>query len=434
VGTCTRCGNWTWTNGDGQPCKSFACLGPGWPECANQQPRSGRICQPGSRFAVTSCGVTGVETCTYICNAQGTGYAPPTCQTVGNGGNFRRTYCDYNAGCPVQGGFVQGKPTTISEICTQNGVLQTVTRGGCGEGGCARRLVCRPGEPCCRPGIDPGCTPRCTWRNQTFDIQPKCGPGWAGYQCTFGKLTLSVPMPCPSVLRKPFPRAIVGQPVTLRIASACADLPRASNRVDIPPPYDQCGDEIFAYEGQMAWMCSRPDLSDATWTMDERSWNIGQTNGAGRIANQRSGLSVTHIYETSSYDLAPNGPGYPNIAQRQPAYQVQLQTNYTLVGAFRYHYRTREDQCFWGANYSGGRKRCHNPGACLSDPNAANREDCKPDGSKQTVVISPTRDLPAFIIPNISVVGAKTPQDAVNPNSCGVIALPVIASQSVLAP
>ena len=211
-------------------------------------------------------------------------------------------------------------------------------------------------------------------------------------------------------------------------------MPRASNRVDIPPPYDQCGDEIFAYEGQLAWICSRPDLSDATWTMDERAWNVGHSNAAGPIPNQRTGASATHIYETSSYDLAPNGPGYPNMAQRQPAYQVQLKTNYTLVGAFKYHYRTQEEQCFWGANQSGGRKQCHNPGACLSDPNRANREDCQPDGSRVTVIISPTRELPAFIIPNISVTGAKTPQDVIVPNTCGVIAVPVISSQSVIAP
>ena len=241
-------------------------------------------------------------------------------------------------------------------------------------------------------------------------------------------------MPCPSVTRKPFPRAIVGQPVRLQIANACANLPNASGRVDVPPPYDQCGDEIFAYEGQIGWMCSRPDLSDAEWSMDERAWNVGHSNALGPISNQRSGTSATHVYETSSYDLAPNGPGFPNMAQRQPAYQVQLKTNYTLVGAFKYHYRTREEQCFWGANQSGGRKQCHNPGACISDPNRANREDCQPDGSRATVIISPTRELPSFIIPDIAVTGAKTPQDGVNPNSCGVIAIPVISSQSVLQP
>lgn len=434
VGTCTRCGNWNWVNGDSQACQTFTCLGPGWPDCANQQPRGGQVCTPGSRFEVTACGATGVQSCAYVCNAQGTGYAAPICQTIGNGGNFRRTYCDYSAGCAVEGGFVQGRPTTIAQQCTQDGVLQTVTRGACGAGGCLRKLVCKPGQPCCRPGIDPGCTPQCTSQGSTFDIQPRCGPNGAGYSCTFGKLTLSVAMPCPSVLRKPFPRAIVGQPVQLQIANACGGLPNANGRVDVPPPYDQCGDEIFAYEGQIGWMCSRPDLSDAEWRMDERPWNIGHTSALGPISNVRTGVSINHIYETSSYDLAPNGPGYPDLAKRLPAYQVQLQTHYTLAGTFQYHYRTRETQCYWGPDGTGGRKQCANPGNCLSDPNAANREDCKPDGSRMTVIVSPTRTLPSFVIPDIAVTGAKTPQDLVNPNSCGVIAVPVIMSQAVLVP
>ena len=62
VGTCSRCGNWRWTDALGQPCQSFTC-------------------------------------------AQGTGYGAPVCQAVGNGGNFRHTFCDYNAGCPVGNGY-----------------------------------------------------------------------------------------------------------------------------------------------------------------------------------------------------------------------------------------------------------------------------------------------------------------------------------------
>ncbi|NJM40609.1 MAG: hypothetical protein HC853_07480 [Anaerolineae bacterium] len=301
---------------------------------------------------------------------------------------------------------------------------QTITSGLCGEGGCKKHLICRPGQPCCRPGIDPGCTESCEWNGEKIDITPKCGPGGAGYQCTFGKVTVSVPLPCPTVIRKPFPRAIVGQPVSFSIIDGCSALPSASNRTDIGPPYNECGDTIFAYEGQLAWICSKPDMSDAQWTMDERSWNVGQTNSAGTIPSTRIGSSVNHVYETSSYDKAPNGPGYPEMSKRQPAYQVQLKTNYSLVGAFKYHYRTQEERCYWGANQSGGRKQCHNPGACLSDPNAANREDCKPDGSRETVIISPTRELPSFIIGNISVTGAKTPQDLADPIAAALLARP----------
>ena len=431
IGTCTRCGNWNWLDKDGAACQSFTCLGPDWPNCANKTPTE-RICTPGQQFSVTGCGVTGVEQCTYTCNAQGAGYSPPACTAIGNGGNFRRSFCDYSAaaGCGVQGGFVQGRPTTLNQQCTQDGVLQTVTRGSCGEGGCSRRLVCKPGQPCCRVGIDPGCS-QCTWNNQHIDLQPKCGQGGSGYQCTFGKVTVSMPLPCPNVTRKPFPRAIVGQPVSMQIVNGCADLPSASNRVDVGPPYDQCGDTIFAYEGQIAWICSSPELADAEWSMDERAWNIGQRNAGGLILDQRTGGSITHIYETSSYDKAPIGPG-PDPAVRQPAYQVRLTTHYNLVGAFRYHYRTQEHRCYWGPDQTGGQKQCHDPGACLSDPNAANREDCKPDGSAATVIVSPTRELPTFIIGNIAVDGARTPQDPANPNTCGVIGIPVVQAQSVL--
>ena len=138
IGTCSRCGNWRWTDALGQPCQSFTCLGPGWPTCADQVTNS-HICTPGEQFNVTECAVTGVETCSYTCNAQGTGYGAPTCQAIGNGGNFRRTFCDYNAGCPVGNGYAQGRPTTVSALCTQNGTLQTVTYGACGTDGCNRR-------------------------------------------------------------------------------------------------------------------------------------------------------------------------------------------------------------------------------------------------------------------------------------------------------
>ena len=429
VGTCTRCGTWQWTNGDGLACQTFTCLGPGWPECANQAP-SDRLCTPGTSFSVTSCGATGVETCRYTCNVIGTGYGPPVCQTVGNGGNFSRTFCDFNAGCPIDGGFVEGRPTTVSQLCTQNGPVQTVTRGQCGEGGCSRRLVCRPGQPCCRPGIDPGCE-QCPYQGGVLDIRPQCGPGGQGYQCTFGRLTLSVPMPCPVVLREPFPRALVGQPVRLWIADGCADVPAAGDRMEVGPPYDACGDTIFAYEGQLAWMCSSPDLSNAQWAMDERPWNVGHTNAGGVIANERAGASITHIYETSSVDLAPNGPGYPDVMSRLPAYQVRLRTNYTLVGAFRYQYRTQERRCYeaWGE-----RKTCRDDGYC-DDPGFPERRDeyaCRADHGVETVWISPTRELPMFIIPDIAVEGARTPQDPLLANACGPIPVPVIQVQSTI--
>lgn len=432
VGTCTQCGNWHWTNQAGVACQTFTCLGPNWPKCAEKIP-SEKICTPGSTFNVTQCSVTGVETCSYTCNTGGTGYLAPVCRAVGNGGNFRRQYCDYNASCPVNNGFVEGRPTTIDALCTQNGAVQTITRGACGTGGCSRKLICRPGQPCCRPGIDPACTPQCQSHGETIDVVPKCGPGGQGYQCTYGKLTLSVPLPCPSVTHKPFPRALVGQPIQFEITNACADLPTSGNRVDVGPPYDVCGDTIVAYEGQLAWICSTPDMSDAEWMMDERAWNVGKVGADGPILAQRTGATIRHTYETSSVDLAPNGPGYPDMLRRQPAYQVQLKTNYSLVGAFRYHYRTQERRCYNDAGKTQQRE-CRDSGYCDNPgfPERQNEWQCRPEGASETVWITPTREAPVFILPNIPVIGAKTPQDLGNPNSCGVIATSVLQSQAVL--
>jgi hypothetical protein len=234
-------------------------------------------------------------------------------------------------------------------------------------------------------------------------------------------------------MRQPFPRAIVGQPVKLWIADGCSELPSDSGRVEVPPPYDECNQTIFAYEGQLGWICSTPDMADAQWTMNERTWNVGQRNAAGVITASRTGSSITHIYETSSVDMPPNGPGYPNLMSRLPAYQVQLQTRYSLVGAFRYQYRKQETYCYetWGE-----RKECRDSAYCdaYGYPQRRNEYRCRPDARTETVWVSPTLELPTFIIPNIPVEGARTPQDPGTANRCGVIPVPVIASQAILKP
>jgi hypothetical protein len=79
-------------------CENYTCLGPGWPSCA----------------------------------------------PIGNGVNIRRTFCDYNAGCPIDCGFIEGQPTTLVEICTQNGPLKR------SPAGCARwRRLTHAREACC---------------------------------------------------------------------------------------------------------------------------------------------------------------------------------------------------------------------------------------------------------------------------------------------
>jgi len=431
IGSCSNCRKYAWTNQEGVACEKVTCLDPDWDQCNNTSP----LCTPGSSFNTLICGGTGIENCTYVCDANGKGYRQLLCIAVAGSGTVSRKFCDYNAGCGISAdGFLEGKPTTISQTCWTGQPSTTQSVGACGTGGCVRKLICKPGQPCCRPGIDPGCT-RCTSGGETFDIKPVCGPGGAGYQCTFGKVTVSVPMPCPTVVRQPFPRALVGQPATFQIVGGCSDLPTASNRADVGAPYNQCGDTIFAYEGQLSWICSKPDQSDAEWTMDERAWNVGQTNALGVIPATRNGPSVSHLYETSSYDKAPNGPGFPNLSQRQPAYQVQLKTNYSLVGSFKYHYRTTERRCYEDAGMTQ-RRTCRDDGYCgdVKFPERKNEWQCRPQGGSETVIVSPTRELPNFIIGDIAVLGAKTPQDLANPNSCGVIATPVIQSQAVLKP
>jgi hypothetical protein len=118
---------------------------------------------------------------------------------------------------------------------------------------------------------------------------------------------------------------------------------------------------------------------------------------------------------------------------RLPAYQVQLRTRYTLVGAFRYHYRTQERRCYetWGA-----RKDCRDDNYC-DDARFPERRDeyaCRADHNVEMVWISPTKELPTFIIPDLAVEGARTPQDPANANRCGVVPIPVIQAQSVIQP
>ena len=216
--------------------------------------------------------------------------------------------------------------------------------------------------------------------------------------------------------------------------NACGNLPSTSGRVDVPEPWDDCGDTIVAYEGSIGWQCTNADSAGVEWSMDERAWNVGHIGSDGKlILANRSGASVAHVYETSSYDLQPNGPG-PNGNHQQPSYQVEVKTRYSLVGAFKYQYRAQEHRCYWGPNQTDGQKQCYNAGNCLGDPNASAREDCKPDGSDETVIITPTRELPAIVIPDITITGAKSAQDPAGADICGPLPIPVISSQAVIVP
>lgn len=506
VGTCTGCEQCTIIDQDGNICtSSIVCTGPGWPNCVNQTPTK-QVCKPGTPSEITSCNATAVQSCTYTCNADGTSWGNPTCVNVGNGGNFQQTFCDFGAGCPdVSNGMITGELTTISQECTQNGVIQSVTAGACGAGGCVRQAVCRPGQPCptCTPGstnlecnyCTPGTTRQCGTQTevcpasgqfppceqcQTGDkftcpngtvLQctpdgkvptcpsscdatgscptvcnqlPECHPDGAGWSCSWnGVPVVSVTLPCPSVQRTPWPRGLVGVPIRFELTGA-GNIPVASNSVSINPP--TCDNRpIIGYRGTLSWMVE--NLGAAQWSMDERPWNIGRTsndilspidgrpvsqsmlNGDLTIRNERQGRVVTHIYETSSYDKPANGPGYPDLAQRQPAYQVSVRTQWTLVGNFQYQQRETIEVCKDSANPSQT-VACPPPQAwCDQHPGDPS---CGAAPIHVTEVISPWHTGPTIRIGGVQMVGALTPQDTAKAPTCDSIATPVIQSQAVL--
>jgi hypothetical protein len=571
VGSCTGCQQCTVVDEYGNVCDtSVVCTGPGWPNCLTQPPNS-PVCSPGATYQTSTCSATGVQTCTYTCISDGTGWGNPACENVGNGGNFQQTFCDFGAGCPDgSNGQISGKPTTITQQCTQNGIVQTVTTGACGEGGCVRQAVCRPGKPCpqCKPDqtggacdyCTPGDTRACGTQTQTCDAGgefppctqctpgagetrtcpngevvtcdasgefPPCGqckqgdtvtcpnghvsqcidghyevcclpgqacctPGTPIYcsgggvlSCTSGGVAptcpsgcevngtcpqvcnrlpechsagaywvctwngvevVSIPKPCPVVQRAPWPRGLVGVPNRLAIVGGC-DFPPSSNSVSIDPPTCDAR-TIIGYRGTLAWTCESGGFDGAEWTMDERPWNIGHTsdnivspvtghpvgsdmlNGDLTIYNVRRGPVVTHIYETSSFDKPQDGPGWPDLAQRQPAYQVQLKTQWTLVGNFQYQQRETIEVC----------KDNSNPPATVPCPPSQEWCDQHPGDPNcrgdihihVTEIISPWHPGPVIRIPNIEIQGALTPQDTAKAPTCDTIGIPLIQSESVI--
>jgi hypothetical protein len=224
-------------------------------------------------------------------------------------------------------------------------------------------------------------------------------------------------MPCPGVTRNPFPRVIVGKPVTLEIGDACDDAV-ATHEVQVPAADpDQWGtcnaETVIGYRASLRWDCANPDR--ALWTMDERDFNIGRIGADGRVIDaERTGAQVSHVYETSSHDKPVTGPGYPDLGVRQPAYQVRVRTNWTLRGSFAYQVRRTEQRC---ADAWGNARRCG-----LDADVAITR----------TVVVSPWIDAPAIVIPDIPVDGARASQDPATAQICSIVPVPVMQSQAVI--
>jgi hypothetical protein len=324
------------------------------------------------------------------------------------------------------------------EVCTECKPGQPVY---CSGGGI---LQCTPDGkvPVCPGGCEAGgnCPKVC---NQL----PECHPAGSTWACTWNSVpVVSVPLPCPQVQRQPWPRGLVGVPVRFEITVA-GSVPGASNSVSVSPP--TCDSRtIIGYRGTLSWMVE--NLDGAQWSMDERPWNVGHAsdnipspidgrsvsqsmlNGDLTVRDERQGRVVTHIYETSSYDKPENGPGFPDLAQRQPAYQVSLHTQWTLVGDFQYQQRETIVVCKDNSN-PPQTVPCPPPqGWCDHHPGDPG---CRSDiHIRVTEVISPWHPGPAIRIGGIEVVGAVTPQDTAKAPTCDVIAVPVIASQAVLKP
>jgi hypothetical protein len=72
--------------------------------------------------------------------------------------------------------------------------------------------------------------------------------------------------------------------------------------------------------------CAFGRVESTCWTFDERPWNLGRDFGYGVITNEYCGLPtdiVTHVYETTSYDLPANGPRVDLDAGIVPSWDLQ---------------------------------------------------------------------------------------------------------------
>ena len=377
---------------------------------------------------------------------------------------------------------------------------------------CSREwLECDPvtGEfPYCRPGCIPGQTIYCPSGEQrickadcTHDPCPPCPPGGCPpppcteecclgdpvcverpgeWVCSWaGREIVRVPTPCPEVVREPWPRAMVGVPLELRITSSCQGATN-SGTVAVDPPMCDGSYYIIGLRGTVSFQCDSAQLADSEWRMDERAFNIGKTSddimtpyvgdgqpgnnpslrkprtvhqimseteGDAEIKDIRQGLRVRHVYETPSYNKPVNGPGWPDANKREPAYQVSLRTKWRLTGAFQYQRLITYIKCYNNAGQEVECNRCFDP----RNGNALNCEACynrdfmscpcgtpgcdRPPGPAYTRVFTET---PWFTGPTVSipveVVGARVLADPVLRNQCTVIPIPVQQVQTVLVP
>lgn len=112
--------------------------------------------------------------------------------------------------------------------------------------------------------------------------------------------------------------------------------------------------DVRNYQIGLRWrrvVSSQPHPSDlgavppTCWDFNERPWNIGADYGYGRVSSAACGTQVSHIYETSSWGLPPNGPrfvegnaGCDKVPQvwDMPAYQVRVYTTWAAEWAVQF--------------------------------------------------------------------------------------------------
>lgn len=345
---------------------------------------------------------------------------------------------------------------TLPDQCSATGRRICVPDGNGGYVWEKPKGECQPGqEVFCPGGSSVVCTPDCKIPSCPAGTPPpefckerlgtpSCYRSGNGWVCEWMGVRVSTENPCPTVEHDPFPRGLVGVPMTFRITGgigssnsggstwACDEV----NHPGCPSPSHICNDGTYVtgVRGSVTFYSTAADAANARWLMDDRPQNVGNRSedivspypghngrrvsqimgGDLTIKNERRGATVSHIYETSSYDKPQNGP-----SNNWPAYQVQLQTRWHLVSSWQYQVRVWQDYCEL-PNGNGYPCDCN----AQVDPNCA-------------LIIHKRR--PSYVWhpgPTVSydadVIGARVLQDAARSKICSAIPVGIVQSQAVL--
>jgi hypothetical protein len=168
---------------------------------------------------------------------------------------------------------------------------------------CWRKLQLGTGSENSTPG-NPG-------EEGTGESNPGTGPsvGGGGLSITCGasyEVEVTASIPCPAIIREPYPRAIVSEPVIFTLGAG-GHLTRSGSR-------ESCEPGIRDYTIYLGWV--QVPITPQWWFGD-RPWSP--------YPNIAFGWTVPHIYETASYGLRPLGPSLRGHLEL-PAYEVYVQT------------------------------------------------------------------------------------------------------------